>query len=90
MTDTLGLTLASVVSQATTQDRDGAPLVFKATALRFSTVRHGFADGGYAGGILHEALKPIGAFSVEAIRRGDTAQGFVLLPRRWVVERTLA
>jgi putative transposase len=90
MTDTLGLMLAAVVHSAAIQDRDGAPLVFKATALRFPTVRHVFADGGYAGGKLREALKPIGAFSVEIIRRCDTAQGFVLLPRRWVVERTLA
>jgi putative transposase len=90
MTDTLGLMLAAVVDSATIQDRDGAPLVFKATALRFRTVRHVFADGGYAGDKLREALRPIGVFSVEIIRRYDTAQGFVLLPRRWVAARTLA
>ncbi len=89
MTDTLGLMLAAVAHSAAIRDRDGAPLVFKATALRFPTVRHVFADGGYAGDKLREALRPIGAFSVETVRRCDMAQGFVLLPRRWVVERTL-
>lgn len=46
MTDTLGLMLVAVVHSAAIQDRDGAPLVFKATATRFPSVRHVFADGG--------------------------------------------
>jgi putative transposase len=89
MTDTLGLMLVAVVHSAGIQDRDGAPLVFKAVAARFPGVRHVFADGGYAGDKLREALRPLGAFTLEIIRRCDTAKGFVLLPRRWVVERTL-
>ena len=90
MTDTLGLMLVAAVHSAAIQDRDGAPLVFKAVANRFPRVRHVFADGGYAGDKLREALLPLGKFTLEIIRRCDTAQGFVLLPRRWVVERTLA
>ena len=49
-----------------------------------------FADGGYAGEKLREALKRIGEWTIEIIKRSDTAQGFEVLPRRWVVERTLA
>jgi putative transposase len=73
MTDTLGLMLVAVVHSAAIQDRDGAPLVFKATPLRFPTVRHVFADGGHAGDKLREALRPIGVFSVEIIVSGASA-----------------
>jgi len=90
MTDTLGLMLVAVVHSAGVQDRDGAPLVFEAVGRRFPGLRHVFADGGYAGDKLREALAPLGEWTIEIIRRSDTAKGFVLLPRRWVVERTLA
>ncbi len=53
-------------------------------------MRHIFADGGYAGDKLREALARRGDWVIEIIKRSDTAQGFVLLPRRWVVERTFA
>jgi transposase len=53
-------------------------------------LRHIFADGGYAGPKLCEALKAIGRWTVQIVKRSDTAQGFEVLPRRWVVERTLA
>lgn len=49
-----------------------------------------FADGGYAGDKLRQALRRIGKWTVEIVRRSDAAKGFVALPRRWVVERTLA
>ena len=56
----------------------------------FPWLRHIFADGGYAGEKLRLALARIGVWSIEIIKRSDTAKGFVLLPRRWVVERTFA
>jgi putative transposase len=90
MTDTLGLMLVAVVHSAGVQDRDGAPLVFEAVRRRFPSLHHVFADGGHAGDKLRQALRPLGPFTLQIIRRCDTAQGFVLLPRRWVVERTLA
>ena len=46
--------------------------------------------GGYAGEKLRTALKRIGEWTIEIIKRSDTAQGFEVLPRRWVVERTFA
>lgn len=52
--------------------------------------RHVFADGGYAGDKLKDALRQIGKWTIEIVKRSDAANGFVVLPRRWVVERTLA
>ena len=49
-----------------------------------------FADGGYAGPKLRDALKAIGRWTLQIVKRSDTAEGFEVLPRRWVVERTLA
>ena len=49
-----------------------------------------FADGGYAGEKLKAVLRGNGEWKLEIIKRSDTAKGFELLPRRWVVERTFA
>jgi transposase len=53
-------------------------------------LRHIFADGGYAGAKLRDAMAEFGQWSFEIIKRSDTAKGFELLPRRWVAERTFA
>ena len=49
-----------------------------------------FGDGSYAGEKLRGVLAKIGTWTLEIIKRSDTAKGFKLLPRRWVVERTIA
>lgn len=90
VTDTIGLLVGLEVHSAGIQDRDGAPDVLKAIAVRYPMLRHIFADGGYAGPKLQEALKALGRWTVQIVKRSDTAQGFEVLPRRWVVERTLA
>src|SRR4051794_14981766 len=90
LTDTLGLMLFVLVHRADVQDRDGAPALLKAIRHRFPLLRHIFADGGYAGEKLRAALHGHGVWTVEIIKRSDTAQGFEVLPRRWVVERTFA
>ena len=56
----------------------------------FPRLRHVFADGAYAGPKLEGALKRIGRWSLEIVHRPAGVKGFQLLPRRWVVERTLA
>ena len=56
----------------------------------FPRLRHVFADGAYAGPKLEGALKRIGRWSLEIVNRPAGVKGFQLLPRRWVVERTLA
>ncbi|MBW6496006.1 MAG: IS5 family transposase [Burkholderiaceae bacterium] len=90
VTDTTGLLVGIEVHSAGIQDRDGAPDVLKKVAARYPFLRHVFADGGYAGPKLRDALKAIGRWTVQIVKRSDTAQGFEVLPRRWVVERTLA
>jgi hypothetical protein len=57
---------------------------------RFPWLRHIFADGSYAGDKLKDALRRIGQSAIAIIKRSDAASGFEVLPRRWVVERTLA
>src|SRR5262245_54093251 len=53
--------------------------------------RHLFADGGYQGPDFQKALaKILPQLETEIVKRSDRTKGFVVLPRRWVVERTFA
>jgi putative transposase len=91
LVDTLGLLLAVVVHPADVQDRDGAKLLLAALANRFLRLRKIWADGGYAGQLVTWVRRLRGTFrpiDMEIIKRSDVARGFVVLPRRWVVERT--
>lgn len=90
VTDTLGLLVGLMVHGADIQDRDGAPAVLNSIRRSYPWLRHVFADAGYAGPKLRGALDKIGEWTLEIIKRSDTARGFELLPRRWVVERTFA
>ncbi|WP_264484376.1 IS5 family transposase [Mesorhizobium sp. PAMC28654] len=90
LTDTLGLLVGAIVHTADIQDRDGAPEVLASIRESFPWLRHVFADGGYAGEKLQTALRGKGGWTLEIIKRSDAAKGFVLLPRRWLVERTFA
>jgi transposase len=87
--DSIGLLVAVFVSAASVQDRDGAkPALARARqlCLRLALV---WADSAYSGSLVDWAAEHL-ALAVQIVRRPDDAQGFVLLPRRWVVERTLA
>ena len=75
---------------ADVQDRDGAVPLLASIRHAFPWLRHVFADGGYAGTKLQTALATLGTWTLEIVKRSDGAKGFALLPRRWVVERTLA
>ena len=90
LTDTIGLPVAAVVHPADVQDRDGAPLVLATARDLYPWLRHVFADGGYRGAKLNAALDKLGRWTIEIVKRSDPAAGFVVLPRRWVVERTFA
>ena len=90
LTDTLGFLVGALVHTADIQDRDGAPDLLISIRASFPWLRHIFADGGYAGEKLETALVGEGDWTLEIIKRSDDAKGFVLLPRRWVVERTFA
>ena len=90
LTDTNGFLVNAVVHAADIQDRDGAPDVLKSAATLYPWLRHVFADGGYAGDKLAKALADSGTWCLQIIKRSDALKGFVVLPRRWVVERTFA
>ncbi len=90
ITDTLGFMVGLVVHSAGIQDRDGAPEVLKSIARSHPDLRHIFADGGYGGPKLRDALADMGNWTIEIVKRSDTAIGFEVIPRRWVVERTFA
>jgi transposase len=90
LTDTIGLPVGMIVHPANIQDRDGAPDLLASLREEFPWLRHVFADGGYAGRKLTAALENLGEWTIEIVKRSDVAKGFVLLPRRWVVERTFA
>jgi putative transposase len=91
LVDTLGLMLGVRVHPANIQDRDGARLL-EPFLLFFGWLKVIFVDGGYAGQLTHwvETLPRKRRIRMEVVKRPKEAQGFHLLPKRWVVERTFA
>ncbi|WP_082463710.1 IS5 family transposase [Sphingomonas sp. Leaf17] len=88
-TDTAGNLLDGLVLSADIQDRDGAPDLIERCRDAYPSLSRCFADGGYAGQKLATAIAHIDRLVIEIVRRSD-AHRFVVLPRRWVVERTIA
>ncbi len=87
--DTWGLLLAVVVHPADIQDRDGAKLLFCNAAVSFPTIQLVWADGAYAGQLI-EWTKNWCGWTLEIVKKAAEVNGFQVLPRRWVVERTFA
>lgn len=88
LVDVLGLILVVVVHSAAIQDRDGAKLVFdEIKQTTFPRLELIWADGGYAGDLV-EQVEAKQDFQIEIVKRTDDMKGFVVLPRRWIVERT--
>jgi transposase len=91
LVDTLGLVLHAIVHPANVQDRDGGILLLTALADRFPLLAKLFADGAYQGPQFRQALAKVRAqLKTEIVTRSDQIKGFVVLPKRWIVERTLA
>jgi transposase len=90
VTDTMGLLVAAIVHAAAIQDRDGAVPLLASIRSAFPWLRYIFADGSYAGDKLKGALSRLGRWTLAIVKRAANAEGFQVLPRRWVVERTLA
>jgi len=86
--DTLGLLLAVVVHAADIQDRDGAKLVLAALAGRSPRLTQSWVDGGYAGRLVGWA-RETGGWILEVVKRPAEQRGFAVLPKRWIVERTV-
>ena len=73
MTDTCGNLVALCVHAADIQDRDGALNVFQKLAREAPKLRYVFADGGYAGPKLRDALVRIGHWTIQIVKRSDIA-----------------
>ena len=81
----------AIVHAADIQDRDGGGLVMATLFGMFPFLLKLYADGGYQGPIFRRALKKVmSGVNVEIVKRSDTAKQFVVLPKRWIVERTFA
>jgi transposase len=90
LVDTLGLLLNVVIHAADVQDRDGARLVLdRRTRRLFPFIERIFADAGYQGPALAAAVAKTGTWTLEIVKRNELHR-FVVLPKRWIVERTLA
>ncbi|MDQ3755982.1 MAG: IS5 family transposase [Acidobacteriota bacterium] len=90
LVDTLGLLLVVCVTAASTQDRDGARLVLEVLAHQWTRLRLIWADGAYAGELVEwvRQLRERRRLTLEIVRRAQGAKGFVVQPKRWIVERT--
>jgi putative transposase len=86
------LLLSVVVTAASLQDRDGATSLLDVLRHRFSRLRVIWADQAYAGDLIAWvwALRPWRKVRLDIVRRPEGIKGFLLLPKRWIVERTFA
>src|SRR5215213_3520093 len=89
LTDTLGLLLAVNVHCANVQDRDGAEALLREARRSFPFLERIIADAGYQGRKMDDAIARTGTWVLQIVRRCDQNR-FVVLPKRWIVERTLA
>ncbi len=87
--DTLGLLVFVVVHVASLQDRDGAKPVLQGATTKSTRLKKVWADGAYAGQLVDWTANECD-WELEIVKRSDQAEGFEVLPRRWVVERTLS
>ena len=91
LVDTQGLLLHALVHAADIQDRDGGVLLMATLFGLHPFLLKLYADGGYQGPQFQEALRRVcRRVRVEIVKRSDQAKGFAVLPKRWIVERTIA
>jgi transposase len=86
--DTLGLMLGLDVTPADVQDRDGFLPLLKSVRRMFGFLERLLADGAYSGTKTAAAAKRTGQVVLEIVKRSDAAKGFVVVAKRWIVERT--
>jgi transposase len=89
LVDTMGGLLAVLVLAADVSDRDGADLLLSLYQALYPFLQKIWADGSYQGD-LEADLQARYQISLEIVSKLPEQKGFAVLPRRWVVERTLA
>lgn len=89
VTDTLGLLVMVLVTTASLQDRDGGRRVLDRARMKMPSIALVWADGGYAGKLVAFAWHYL-RIVLEIVKKPEDQRGFEVLPRRWVVERTLS
>ena len=81
----------AIVHSADIQDRDGGVLLMATLFGLYPFLRKLYADGGYQGPLFRRAMKKIlRGVNLEIVKRTDKAKAFVVLPKRWIVESTIA
>jgi putative transposase len=85
--DVLGLILAVLVTPASVQDRDGAVPVLREVHREYPTVSKVWVDGAYTGEVIAD-LRIETSIDIEMVKRTDDVKGFVVVPMRWIGERT--
>jgi transposase len=88
ITDCLGMILMVMVTAANVTDRQAARIMLPGLRERFRELTLVWADGGYTGSLVDWAKEKL-QLTLQIVKRSDDMKGFVVLPRRWVVERTL-
>lgn len=81
----------SLVHAADIQDRDGGVLVMATLFGLYPFLIKLYADGGYSGEAFQQGVgRAVAHVNVEIVKRCEAAKGFLVLPKRWIVERTIA
>jgi putative transposase len=89
LVDTQGNLLVGIVHPANIADRDGADWVLEEAVQKYERLRHVWADSGYTGELI-EWWQTEHGITIEIVGKRPNQHSFVVAPRRWVVERTLA
>ncbi len=79
-----------LVTEGNVGERDGAQWLLTSLGERFPRLKLICADGGFSGEDFIQRIQDQCHLKLEIVKRCDDVKGFVLLPRRWVVERTFA
>lgn len=88
--DTLGLIMSLVIHSADIQDQDGAKLVIQKLENRFKRLKVIFADSAYKRSGLPDWVMRLFGWTLQPVLRPVEVKGFVVLPKRWIVERSFA
>ena len=82
--------LHALVTAADVQDRDGGVVLLSTLFGQFPFLKKLFADSAYTGPVFQDGLaNAMPSLVTEIVRRCDQLKGFVVQPKRWIVERTI-